>query len=448
MKDLFSDPFASIVQPKARVGQKTSEFVETTWTDKRTGAEYRIKERVPTGPQGDFRVPEAQAESRYRAVMGIPENGFTERVDANEAFKDDRLPEESVVDQVALDKKIRQRALADTKRQQAFMMTNEPAEGLLEDRGDYTVDAKGQIRDKPYGTIGPFGAEKDRQAAPPSKLTREVVTEPAPKQQVASRPAERPKDLETRVGAAGLQVLLANAFRGLFGESVANNIMTRSTIDQKQTPERPMVVHAIMDAGLMKPWAPKEGPKTDRPQKPEALEYAVGARAMDQLMAQKSIPGLQDLPKAQRDDLTVAVGRTILNAMTLLPDAVGYKPAAESQREDLRVAIASAVKPDILKGLVPPEMLADRPTKDIEALARVHGASHAAPGASLMPERSGFEPERESFVETRATLGSFSEFGLARRFKRKAVFTMDDVRPEHIEHNYGAPGMSSEFVSR
>jgi len=418
-KDLFSDPFENVVQAQSRPRKAHAEFVESTWTDKRTGAEYRIKERMPTGPQGDFRVPEDQADMRFRQAMGLGAVAFTERVDFNEAFE--ASEPESAVDQSVLNKKIRQRALNDIKRAQAFSMSSEPFESAFEDRESYTVNDKGQIRDKPVGTVGPFATETERQRAPPSKLTRETVPVVPAVKHVATKRASEPGILDI----SKVETVLADAFRGLFGESVANHIVSKSVSNARYGPEVSQLTRSIMDAGLMKPWKPNVA-KSDRPTKPETLEYAVGSRALDQIMSQKSIPELRDMPRAERDNLTKALGRTILNAMTLMPEKASNKSERDAleRHEDVRKFIASAIRPEILQGLVAPELLSDRQTKDMALVPRVSGTSHTRPGDSQMPDRSStFDQVREDSQDaktlaTRPTLGSFSEFGLQRRAKK------------------------------
>ena len=415
------------------------EYIDTVHVDKRTGAEYKVKERLPTGPQGDFRVPEHQAENRYRMIMGLPSNGSFHERPIEDPFADDRLQPEAVVDSVALEANIRRRAFDDTRREQTFMPSREMAPWAsrhdFEDHEDHTVDPNGRIRDKSKGTIGPFGTEETRQPAMPSKLTREQVTKPATSNtyNVVPKAPLQPDALEKRVTEkAGLQVLLTNVFRGLFGTNVSNHIMTKSDMsDRRLGPDQPVVAHAIMDAGLMKPWQPPVS-KTDRPQKQENLEYAVGNRALSQLISQRhaSAPDIQDLPKAERDDLTVAVGRTILNAMTNLPAKATEKPVIEGRselkmHEELYKSIASAIKPDILKGLVAPELLSDRRPIDMQQSQRVHGTSRTS-GLAEMPERQALEAQQDKPSFSRNNVGDFAQFGFERKTRTKQLFDMSE----------------------
>ena len=149
------------------------EYIDTVHVDKRTGAEYKVKERVPNGPQGDFRVPEHQADNRYRMIMGLPSNGSFHERPIEDPFADDRLQPETVVDSVALEEKVRLRAFDDTRREQSFMPSREMAPWAsrhdFEDHEDHTVDPNGRIRDKTKsGTIGPFGTEETRKPVLPS----------------------------------------------------------------------------------------------------------------------------------------------------------------------------------------------------------------------------------------------------------------------------------------
>jgi len=419
-------------------------FVETTMRDKRTGAEYKVKERVPNGPQGDFRVPEQQADNRYRMIMGLPSNMAFHQRPVEDPFADERLQPETVMDSVALESKIRERAFNDTRREQSFMPSREApmwASQDFEDRGNYIVDPSGRTVDKKYGTVGPFGTEDTRMPAPPSKLTREAVAaQHSTGDFVVSKAGNAPEHLVERISQkAGLQVLLTSAFRGLFGTQAADHIMTRTDLnDARQGREMPVLTSAIMDAGLMKPWEP---PTTanDRPQKQDALEYAVGNRALSQLIAQKhaSMPDVQDLPKAERDDLTVAIGRTILNAMTVVPEKASEKSVFEPKLkayEELRRTIMGSIKPDILKGLVKPELLSDRRPVDMQQAPRIHGTSRTS-AFGEMPERHSLEHARERPTISRATVGNFSTVGRSQRPKN--FFDMSDAtaqRPEMLEN--------------
>lgn len=405
--------------------------------DKRTGAEYKVKEPVPNGPQGDFRVPEQQAENRYRMIMGLPSNmAFHERP-VEDPFADERLQPETVMDSVALESKIRERAFHDTHREQAFMPSREApswASQDFEDHGTHIVDPSGRTIDKKFGTIGPFGTEETRMPAPPSKLTREAHTvNHSSGDLFVPKAGNKPEHLQERISQKkGLQVLLTSAFRGLFGSQVADHILTRTDLhDGRQGREMPVLATAIMDAGLMKPWEP---PTTgsDRPQKQDALEYTVGNRALSQLIAQKhaSMPDVQDLPKAERDDLTVAIGRTILNAMTVLPSKPTEKSTFEPKLkayEELRKTIMGSIKPDILKGLVKPELLSDRRPVDMQHAKRIHGTSRTS-AFGEMPERQTLEQARERPTTSRSTIGNFSDVG--RKQRPKQLFDMSHERPE------------------
>jgi hypothetical protein len=61
-KNLFSDNYdfvtADTAVPSSSVLESAAESsaVQTTWVDKRTGAEYLLKDTKAAGPQGDFRV--------------------------------------------------------------------------------------------------------------------------------------------------------------------------------------------------------------------------------------------------------------------------------------------------------------------------------------------------------------------------------------------------------
>lgn len=449
-KSLWGDSFEHITagakKDYSSNTQSSPEFVESLWTDKRTGAEYIVREKAPNGPQGDFRVPAAQAEARYRAAMGLPPNtssAFHERSE-DDPFAEHRVGPERAVDKIALEASVRDRAMQDTRREQAFLPSRETPEWAatdVEDRGDHVVDARGRIIDKPFNTRGPYGTEDVRGPFLPSRYTSEIVSESpglakAPPKGFMGPERESVKEslqdnLDVRLEKSNLQVLLTNVYRGLFGTNMANNIMTRSDLaDRRPGFERPVISHVIIDAGLTKPWEPPPTAVGDRPQKPEALAYAVGARAMATLLSAKVVPEVLDLPKAERDDLTVALGRTILNSMTLMPArSAAEKPLTDARsawRLEVAQAVAKSISPDILKGLVAPEMLSDRRVIEGPSGARVSApATSAQMPIDRMPSESSERPVRP-LVAARATRPMLDSFGTSRRFKKDLWAPVDD----------------------
>jgi hypothetical protein len=383
---LFEDSYSDVQEGRHhevayQAGSTKQTFVEMPYRDEKTGAEFRIRERVPEGPQGDFRVSQDEAQSRFNLLMGHSNNsrgpiqGLQRPLE--NPFQDERFESEPSVNQAEIDRKIRDRAFFDISREQALRPTSEPNvddSTTFEDHGSFVTDGLGRIRDKPAGfTRGPFHVDDERAAPVPAKFTKEsnvkagahVTREPV------TKGPQRSKDpLETRINAKSkLQLVLSNVYRGVFGESIADAMMTRANItDRRPGFERPIVAHAIMDAGLVAPWSPPDANSShskDRIQKPESVVYAVGARAIEALDAQKQVPELLDLPKAERDDITFALGRTILNALTTVPQQSAEKGRPETQfeaqgREELKKAISMTVSPQLLQGLIKPELLSDR----------------------------------------------------------------------------------------
>jgi hypothetical protein len=371
MKNLFSDPFEHIQATRDVPATEKSPMVESSWVDKRTGAEYRIKEQRPE-PDGDFRVTSEEASSRYRSIMGLPQNRFFQEPSD---FEDDRKPEPAVMTH-EIESNVRRRILGDVRRQQYFGPTNEPVvTNEWIDHEDYSVDPHGRVRDKPANREGPYGKVADIGTIK-VQGPRETAVAERPSVDGVKKTTTRPDILEDRLEERrGTQVLLANAFRGLFGAQVADHIINTASHDARQTFDRPVVSRMIMDAGLMKPWMPKENLGEQRI-KPDALVIQVGQRALQTLMRGPLASELQDLPKYERDDIILALGRTILNAVA--PSQSSDRPSIESSSKlDLQKTIALALSPNIIAGLVPPELL-DTPLRDQMTMARVAGPTQKA----------------------------------------------------------------------
>ena len=440
-KNLWADAFEN-VQPTVIERRTDSKDIDVTWTDKKTGAVYKSTEKAVKGPQGNFGVGAAQADLRYRAVMGLPTNQFsTDRPD--DPFAGDRLAPEPVVSEMDIQNKIRERAVFDMRREMATTATREPVSGDFEDRGDFFEDSTGRIRDKTFGTVGPFGTEETRQSAPPSKLTRETLTKTS--SAVYHKGLERPSKPET-IGKLSdkVQVLYGTAFRGLFGNGVVDHVVTRSSNDRPMLREPTAVAHAMMDTGLMKPWVPPNT-KTDAPSRPEQTEYAVGARALETLRTRNVVVDTLDLPKAERDDLIKAIGRTILNAMTLLPSGNADRPSHEAHvRDEVQASIASAIEPNLLKGLVPSALL-DRPRPEESVHERAHGTS--ARQSALSDRMPHAEPKVERPVHlghTAADMPQAFKASVSSLLRRRDPFnqvtdtTSIKSRPETSERSVNA----------
>jgi hypothetical protein len=477
-KNVWSDPFDTVVEDsrtedtheapqsgRPDQASRQSGYIQQRWTDRTTGAEYLVKERLPEGPQGDFRTGTAQAEARYRSIMGLPATAAFHDRPVDDPFAEDRFEPEPSVNQAEIERKIRARATFDTQREQALKPTEEPAtwaaQDSFTDHGEFVMDPQGRIRDKPYNTIGPFGTVDNRGDLKNPNAVREVVAAPivAKSQttglsQNVGGPQVRDAVEERLAKKDKLQNVLQQTWHGLFGSAIANNMQTGpSHNDRRLKKEKTIEAKSIFETGLTKPWAPPTT-KTDRPSKPEQVEYAVGSRVMASVLSRKLVPELQGLPKQDKDDLTLALGRAVLNAMTSVPDQAGDRVVStgEGLRQDLVKSIQNVLSPEILKGLVAPELLQDRrPKTDVEA-TRV---TNPGAKATAVPQRQ-FDydpPEAKVASVTRPTLGQFSEFGpsvgqIKAAKKKKALFDLDEseadpVRPRQEERQfYGARDLS------
>lgn len=420
-KNYFTDPFSEIVKPDIPSESSTTaqkpKTISTVWTDKRTGAQYMVKENVPMGPQGDFRVSSEEADYRYRMAMGLPTNNFVERPTEN-PFQDERIEPEPMVDQRQIDQRIRERAFHDVGLEQKFRPKNETEDTTeaLQDHGDYYTDAKGRIRDKPFNVVGPFGTVDDRGPSMPSMWTTEQkkVAHTQPNRQDIYKGLQRPIDpIEERVRSnKGLQMLLTNAFRGLMTSGPTNvNKTERPTFDGLLGQEQQVSAHSMIDLGLIKPWEPRQesytqlqGQRYDRPQKPEQMAYSVGQKALALVLGQPTMPEILDIKhmrQNEKDDLTVLLGRTILNSVAVaVPNTkVVQRPEIEeSKRKSLEAfskSLTMNIKPEVLRGLVPPEMLSDRRILESNAVQRIQGTIGHKYGA---PERDSTQRQLQESV--------------------------------------------------
>jgi hypothetical protein len=413
---------------RANERQKESEFFDVPWTDQNTGAEYLLKERAPKPPQGDFSMGPKQAEDRYRTIMGLPAHqSFHERPIDN-PFDEERLAVEPVVDQNEIETKIRNRARFDTQREQS---TRPHAEGAtwatqndFVDHGTHFEDPSGRIRERPKNTVGLYGTEDERGPFWPSKFTQEARTmesEGRPQTTaVTARNVEESIDaLQERLSRkTNVQTLLGEAYRGLFGSGIANHIPAKAgKTDARRGHDTLVAGPLVANNGLIRPWVPPTT-KTDRPKKADAMAYEVGLRAIQTLTNRKMVPKVLELSKSDKDDLTLALGRTVLNALDVMPTQMSHERPNVSVGRDstLEGTIAKALTPDILKALVPPDMLADlRPKLDtISARTTNAGQKNLA-----MPQRN-FDSEARNMKTaevTRPTVGQFTDFASKKRQK-------------------------------
>lgn len=457
-KNLFSDDFSFVKDESPSSGVAAlgnpavlkSSVVETTWVDKKTGAEYLIKDQKPTGPQGDFRVSKDLAEERYRTVMGLPSVSYGPRPVEN-PFEEDRLQPERATQHHEIEESVRSRITFDTRRQLSTQMTNETAPwasetGAVEDHETYTVDHQGRIRDKPANREGPYGRVLDVEdpKRPIFGDKKEAVISPLKPRATQSLPKKANVDLtsleERLEHRKGLQVLLTSAFRGLFGTQVADHIITRSLADNRPTFDRPVLSRTIMDAGLMKPWEPHAAATGDRRIRPDMTALEIGNRALRTLMKGPLAPEIQDLPKAERDDVALAMGRTILNAV--MPSKNSNRPEIEdSLKRDLSKSISLAISPSMVAGLLPSDLL-DTVVKPQVQQSRT---SNASSNVSEIQERVPISNDRKRADNSLArepmaqnaqnTILGFSK-------KRRDLWTVEDreelVSPESrvlVHHN-------------
>jgi len=437
-KNLFSDPYAFVRSSEVREPQEItraateSSSVESTWVDKRTGAEYLLKDHKPQGPQGDFRVPKDVAEERYRAVMGISAVHFGPRPVEN-PFEEDRLKPEAAPRYRDVEDTVRERISFDTKKQLSFQQTTETAPWAAseaEEHQDYTIDHQGRVRDKPANREGPFGRINEIQEPlrpkfgdQPESVIKQSVGRPV---QPVSKHVKETIDLEERLEKRrGLQVLLTSAFRGLFGSQVADHIITRSLSDNKQTFDRPVLSRTIMDAGLMKPWMPHAEATGDRRIRPDMTAMEVGNRALRTLMKGPLAPEIQDLPKAERDDVALAMGRTILNAV--MPSKTNAKPDLEqSLKRDLSKSISLSISPAMVAGLLPSDLLDVNVKPQVQQMR----TTNASAKVNEIQERAPIAEKqlRENIGPLKApsanTILNFS--------KKKNLWTVDDEQAEEV----------------
>jgi hypothetical protein len=422
-KQLFQDNYDHVSSTPSKPVFQAAAARKELWTDKRTGAQYAVNSKPANPADADFSDASKLAESRYRSIMGLSESSFHERP-VDDPFEADRLGPEPMTMHHEIEERARERARFDTLKMESIRPTKEPAESDIVDHGEYTVNARGQIRDKPKNTVGPFGTEEVR---PVSKTTKEdlVPVKRNTQNDRAQRNAapQRPDQLEQKVGEhRGLQKALTNAYKGLFGTTIADHIVHRSENTNKGRRDTENVSHIILEAGFMKPWTPPEAGR-DKNQKPDALIEAVGQRAIATLMKGPMKSELPDLPRADREALVTALGRTILHALTLAPESTDDRSLGDLKlKDELKSSMMNALSPDILKGLVPSEMLDRNPKKESGLQRSAAPAQKAIDIPSRRPNVDLEEGHSSRYEETKAREPKLNaEFGLFRK-QKKALF--------------------------
>lgn len=425
MSKYFQDNFSHLTNegPQKTINWQADQ-VQIPYKDSKTGAEYLVNERKPNGPQGDFR----------RAPISFSiRPDFESRPDELET----RAPE-PVVSEADIELKVREREQNSVKMSMAMRPTNEPVQfDTWTDRGEYTVDPMGQIRDKPKNVVGHFGTESERPKHLPLVPENEQKTvqraELGNTQSLTSNyaaPLRSTDAIEKKISTdQKLQSLLSNAFRGLQALQSKSGEKTQLA-DRLLGPEATVLAKSIMDAGLLKPWdAPKSKGTSDRPQRPDDIAHAVGSRALQSLIKGPLAHDIQDLPKAERDDMSKALGRTILNALVGAPEQRGESGllADRPSVAELKSSLALSISPSILNGLVHPELLSDRRPKDLASVQRLTGPSQKE--ISAVPNRHTVsiteKPEQIKTVESRP-LGKFN-------YGQKKNLFFDDSENSRIE---------------
>jgi hypothetical protein len=427
MSKFFVDAFDHIKEstPKPR---HQEESVKIKYSDQRTGAEYIIEEHKPNGPQGDFRVSKNSSDMQWRSVMGLGAQNFDRPDNVDQAFEDERLKPEPIVSEKEIEDFVRQRESADTKRSMAQMPTREPVYQEAEDRGEYTLNFKGQVQDKPKNVVGLFGTEEKRpEPMPLGRIENKVRVEPKPVKNEIKK-SDMPS-FELSAKASKIQELLSNTFRSIFA-SKPQDQNEKSIDDRRLGTEQKNLSKVIYDSGLLKPWVPPTvHGLTDKPQRPDDVAKTVGLRAIQSLNKAPIAQDIQDLPKAERDDLTKAIGRTILNALTLQPEQKGQQTdlADRPEFEELKKSISSSISPSILVGLVNTELLSDRAKRDLAAISRTTAPANKSMGV----------PNRHT-VALKQAPEKVIERPIVGEYKKKKLFDFDETetRRERSEFSF------------
>ena len=456
--DLASEPVgrSTVKKPMAKEPpQEGPKYNEKVYRDPRTGAEYLVREPKVAGPQGDFRIPEMEARHRYNVIMGHT-NSFSEHPRTFQELNEE--PVEPMVSEEKVHAAARTRTLHQVKRQTLFQATTEEPEWALQTSAEepsdqFFVDPSGHIRELKYNTEGPFGTEKVRNTSV-SKYSLKPETKSSESKVRASVPHGVPTHkldqdpLELRLRDPKLETLLNSAWRSLFGLALVHNKDSfdapRKTLwPSKKETER--LGRVIANAGLYR--VPEERRFGSLPQKPETEIFAIGQKAVESLMNQRIFLEIQELPKAQRDDLNIAVGRAIVNSMgpSDAKSAMPYKIQTQSPsietfeslgREELKAFLTTIVGPVVLQGLQSPEMISDRDQPEtLGHDTRVHGASNRvhvplddtsqSTIASLQERLGRYAPQ-----STRPTIGTYAGQIQALKSRTRPLFDSSTDRNE------------------
>lgn len=118
------------------------------------------------------------------------------------------------------------------------------------------------------------------------------------------------------------------------------------------------LVRSVVDSGYTKAWTPPD--QLSRPMKPDAVAFAVGKRALDAINAFKTMPEMRTLSAKERDELTLSVGRTMLNVSMTGPAAqrmpTKISENAPLANDSIRRKILASIHPEIMKKALGPEL--------------------------------------------------------------------------------------------
>jgi len=434
-KDAFKDNFQDIEAPKVQVRPVTiPQFIESRYVDKRTGAEYIVKEPTVSKPDGDFRVSSQEANERFNSLMGISRTA--EMYDLSNGIPEvqfDTLEPEPFMNETLLQPAFRRRANEDLQRTIQFMpSTDVPkwASSELETNDDFTINENGQIKDKPFNTEGLYGTEKVRHM-PKSKMpdNRADLVKEKPNFTAAYKHKTKPEVIEDRMAEPKMQIILSKLFHGLLAANMPGTLKSGpSENDRKLLQEPEKIARRILDAGLVKPWTRNtEKSLSDRIDKPEDVAYTVGRKAVEHMMNQRMVPEILDLSALEREELTVAIGRTILNSVLPSQRQTGG-PTIESfdalGKKELQKIFSAIISPRVLNGFIKQGSLSEREQKEISSILTVSNPSNRVIEMPLQ-QRQALLDERKQYAPrvSKPTMGSLECLGRSKPMKK--LFDMD-----------------------
>jgi hypothetical protein len=198
--------------------------------------------------------------------------------------------------------------------------------------------------------------------------------------------------------------------------------------DRKLLQEPEKIARRILDAGLVKPWTRNtEKSLSDRIDKPEDVAYTVGRKAVEHMMNQRMVPEILDLSALEREELTVAIGRTILNSVLPSQRQTGG-PTIESfdalGKKELQKIFSAIISPRVLNGFIKQGSLSEREQKEISSILTVSNPSNRVIEMPLQ-QRQALLDERKQYAPrvSKPTMGSLECLGRSKPMKK--LFDMD-----------------------